>query len=102
MPEVKLNEPSTAVLTSQMGQKPEKPMLMKESNHRDFISSDTNGKTMPTQGVCTLDGIREKVFEYSEVAVKDERPLKKRRAKKNHVEVRWKEKNVKNLFIIRE
>jgi hypothetical protein len=57
---------------------------------------------MPIQGVCTLNGIKEKVFEHSEVAVKDERSLEKRRAKRNHVEVRWKKKNVKNPFIIRE
>jgi hypothetical protein len=44
IPEVKLNEPSTAVLASQVGQKPEEPI--------------------PTQGVCILDGIRKKVFEY--------------------------------------
>jgi hypothetical protein len=49
-----------------------------------------------------LNGIREKVFEHSEVVVKDERPLEKRRAKRNYVEVRWEEKNVKNPFIIRE
>jgi Retroviral aspartyl protease len=101
MPEVKLNEPSTAVLASQVGQKLEEPMLVKESNHQDSISSDTNGRAMLTQGVCTLDGIREKVFEHSEVVVKDERPLEKRRAKRNHVEVRWEEKNVKNPFIIK-
>jgi Retroviral aspartyl protease len=35
------------------------------------------------------------------VVVKDERPLEKRRAKRNHMEVRWEEKNVKNPFIIR-
>jgi hypothetical protein len=57
---------------------------------------------MSTQGVCILDRIRKKVFEHSEVAVKDERPLEKRRAKRNYVEVRWEEKNVKNSFIIRE
>jgi hypothetical protein len=91
IPEVKLNESSTAVLASQMGQKPE-----------ELISSDTNERTMLTQGVCTLDGIREKVFKHSEVAVKDERLLEKRRAKRNHVEVRWEEKNVKNPFIIKE
>jgi Retroviral aspartyl protease len=91
MLEVKLNESSTTVLALQVGQKPEEP-----------ISSDTIRRAMSTQGVCTLDGIREKVFEHSEVAVKDERPLKKRRTKRNHVEVRWEEKNVKNLFIIRE
>jgi Retroviral aspartyl protease len=89
--EMKLNEPSTAVLALQVGQKPEEP-----------ISSDTNERVMLTQGVGTLDRIREKVFEHSEVAVKDKRPLKKRRAKRNHVEVRWEEKNVKNSFIIRE
>jgi hypothetical protein len=77
MLEVKLNEPSTAVLTSQVGQKPEEP-----------INSDTNGRAMSTQGVYILDRIREKVFEHSEVAVKDERPLEKRRAKRNHVEMR--------------
>jgi hypothetical protein len=77
MLEVKLNESSTAVLTSQVGQKPEEP-----------ISSDTNRRVMSTQDVCTLDRIREKVFEYSEVVVKDERLLKKRRAKRNHIEVR--------------
>jgi hypothetical protein len=90
MSKVKLNESSTAVLTLQVGQKPEEP-----------ISSDTNERAMLTQSVCTLDGIREKVFEHSEVAVKDERPLKKRRAKRNHVKMRWEEKNVKNPFIIR-
>jgi hypothetical protein len=79
--EVKLNKSLTVVLTSQVRQKLEEPML--------------------TQGVCILDGIRKKVFEHSEVAVKDERLLKKRRAKRNHVEVRWEEKNVKNSFIIR-
>jgi hypothetical protein len=102
MPKVKLNELSTVVLTLQVGQKPEEPMLMKESNHRDSISSDTNGGTILTQSVCILDGIREKVFEHSKVTVKDEKSLEKRRAKRNHVEVRWEEKNVKNLFIIRE
>jgi Retroviral aspartyl protease len=35
------------------------------------------------------------------VVVKNERLLKKRRAKRNHMEVRWEEKNVKNFFIIR-
>jgi hypothetical protein len=91
MPEVKLNESSTVVFTLQVGQKPEEP-----------ISSDTNGRIIPTQGVCTLDGIREKVFEHNEMVVKDERLLKKRRVKRNHVKVRWEEKNVKNSFIIRE
>jgi hypothetical protein len=90
MLEVKLNKPSTTVLTSQVRQKSEEP-----------ISSDANGRVMLTQGVCTLDRIRKKVFEHSEVAVKDERPLKKRRVKRNHVKVRWEEKNVKNPFIIR-
>jgi hypothetical protein len=37
MLEVKLNEPSTAVLTLQVGQMPEKP-----------INSDTNGEAIPT------------------------------------------------------
>jgi hypothetical protein len=46
-----------------------------------------------TQGVCILNGIREKVFEYSEVAAKNERPLKKRRVKRNHVEEVEKEGN---------
>jgi hypothetical protein len=35
-----------------------------------------------------------KVFEYSEVVAKDQRALKKRRVKRNHVEVRWEKKNV--------
>jgi hypothetical protein len=82
MLKIKLNKSSTAVLALQVGQKLEEPML--------------------TQSVCILDGIREKVFEHSEVAAKNERPLKKRRVKRNHVEVKWEEKNVKNPFIIRE
>jgi hypothetical protein len=43
----------------------------------------------------------EKVFEHSEVVVKNQRVLEKRRVKRNHVEVRWEKKNVRNLFIIR-
>jgi Retroviral aspartyl protease len=48
-----------------------------------------------------LGKAKRRIFKHSEVAVKDERLLEKRKAKRNHVKVGWKEKNVKNLFIIK-
>jgi hypothetical protein len=56
----------------------------------------------PTQGVCALEEVKRRMFEHSEVAVKGERSLEKRKAKKNHAEVGWEEKNVKNPFIIKD
>jgi hypothetical protein len=57
---------------------------------------------MPIQGVCVLEKAKKRVFEHSEVAVKNERLLEKKKAKRNYVKVEWKKKNVKNPFIIKE
>jgi Retroviral aspartyl protease len=52
--------------------------------------------------VCVLEEAKRRVFKHSEVAAKNERSLEKRKAKRNHADVGWEEKNVKNPFIIKE
>jgi Aspartyl protease len=74
-------------------------MSTEESTHQDFISSEG---AMPTQGVCTLNNERKKVFEHSEVAVRDRKEVVRIRVRRNHTKVQGDRAHVKEPFIIRE
>jgi hypothetical protein len=96
MPKVKQKKSLTIVLASQMKQ------LIKHKNKESINQYTKKRMVIPTQGVCALEETKKRVFKHSEVVIKDKRLLEKRKAKKNHIEVGWKEKNVKNLFIIKK